>query len=116
MHYNFIIAVTGTFSLQKCSNCIISLPFPAIITTRLIAILELDYKDLYYSNNKFFALFIYTAWFLFAHKEDFEGNGVLFPAQEERECLLASQEHLSQGRQALWAYCPSTNTDCMATI
>lgn len=95
MHCNFIIAIIETFSLQECSNCIISLPFPAIITSRLIIILELDCKDLHYSNNKFLSLFIYMSCFLFAHKEDFERNGVLFPAQKERECLLASRECLS---------------------
>lgn len=47
------------------------------------------------------------ACFLFAHKEDFECNDVLFPAS--RECL-------SQDRQALQAHCPRTSTDCMATL
>lgn len=56
------------------------------------------------------------ACFLFAHKEDFECNGVLFPTEKERKCLLASRECLSQGRQALPAHCPGTDTNCMATV
>lgn len=36
MHDNFIIAMIGTFTLQKCSNCIPSLPSPAIITSTFL--------------------------------------------------------------------------------
>lgn len=42
MHYNFTVAIIETFTVQKCSNCIISLPFLAVTTSRLIMILELD--------------------------------------------------------------------------
>lgn len=36
MHNNFIIAMIETFSVQKCSNCITSLPSPAIITSTFL--------------------------------------------------------------------------------
>jgi len=42
MHYSFVVAIIETFSVQKCSTCITSLPFPAITTSRLIMILNLD--------------------------------------------------------------------------